>query len=84
MDDLHAHDLYCRCLAGLRDGLELASVPQRSLGPGSLFLTRHWTAGAMLRAVMNFRFRYGPDAVLDRPEIELVQAPYDASDGVCS
>jgi folate-dependent phosphoribosylglycinamide formyltransferase PurN len=51
----HAHDLYSRALERARDGLALPSVPQRELGEGRLFLTRHWTPRQAARAYLNFR-----------------------------
>jgi folate-dependent phosphoribosylglycinamide formyltransferase PurN len=51
----HAHDLYCRTVARLRDGQPVPSVPQHELGEGRLFLTAHWTGENALRAWLNFR-----------------------------
>lgn len=50
----HAHDLYVRAVARLKDGAALPSVPQSELGKGRLFLTRHWTGLRSLRAWLNF------------------------------
>ena len=55
----HAHDLMVRCAAQFVAGRALPNVPQRDLGTGRLYLTRHWTAFAAARAVMNFYLRYG-------------------------
>jgi methionyl-tRNA formyltransferase len=56
----HAHDLYCRAIAMFVAGKELPSVPQSLISKGRLFLMRDWNSTAMLRAVFNHRFRYGP------------------------
>lgn len=66
----HAHDLYRRAVEAFAQGRGLASVPQKCLAEGRLFLTRHWDSRAMLRAVFNHRFRYGPFACRD--DIQLV------------
>jgi len=58
----HAHDLYCRAVGALVAGRTLPSVPQADIGKGRLFLTREWKSSAMLRAVLNHQFRYGPFA----------------------
>jgi methionyl-tRNA formyltransferase len=55
----HAHDLMVRCAAQFVAGRALPNVPQRDLGTGRLYLTRHWTALAAARAVTNFYLRYG-------------------------
>ena len=54
----HAHDLLVRCVGLLAEGAELPDVPQKDLGSGRLFLTRHWNAAAAARAVFNFHARY--------------------------
>ena len=66
----HAHDLYRRAVEAFAAGRPLPSVPQGSIAPGRLFLTRHWNSRAMLRAAFNHRFRYRPFA--PRPEIRLI------------
>lgn len=66
----HAHDLYCRAVAMFVEGRALPAVPQASIGPGRLFLMRDWNSAAMMRAVINHRFRYRPFA--PRAEIRLV------------
>jgi folate-dependent phosphoribosylglycinamide formyltransferase PurN len=66
----HAHDLYCRAVAAFLAGRKLPSVPQKNIAEGRLFLTRDWGSSAMLRAVFNHRFRYGP--IANRSEIRLV------------
>lgn len=67
----HAHDLYRRAVEVFAEGRPLPSVPQNTIAKGRLFLTRHWDSVAMLRAVLNHRFRYRPFAV--RPDIQLVR-----------
>ena len=67
----HAHDLYRRAVEAFAKGLELPSVPQKSIARGRLFLTRHWDSAAMVRAVFNHWFRYRPFA--PRPDIQLVR-----------
>lgn len=52
----HAHDLYGRCFKAFLDGHDLPSLPQDTLDRGRLFLTKHWTASARLRALRNFYF----------------------------
>lgn len=59
----HAHDLYARCYARAVAGKALPSVPQATIGPGLLRLSRDWTATRMLRALANFHLRYRPGAV---------------------
>ena len=66
----HAHDLYRRAVEAFANGRPLPSVPQKSIAKGRLFLTRHWDSAAMLRAVLNHRFRYRPFAL--RPDIQLI------------
>ena len=56
----HAHDLYCRAVERFAQGKPLPSVPQGEIGEGRLFYTRQWDSLAMLRAAINFRFRYRP------------------------
>jgi folate-dependent phosphoribosylglycinamide formyltransferase PurN len=66
----HAHDLYCRVVGSFVAGRPLPSVPQASIAKGRLLLTRDWNSAAMLRAVLNHRFRYRPFA--NRAQIKLV------------
>lgn len=54
----HAHALYLRCIRLFAEGEALPSVRQDDLGEGRLFLTRHWTAGPMAKAVANYRVHY--------------------------
>jgi methionyl-tRNA formyltransferase len=64
----HAHDLLVRSVRMLASEVELPNVPQRDLGNGRLFLTRHWNAIAAARAVANFHLRYR-SARRDRPRL---------------
>jgi len=66
----HAHDLYRRALEAYAAGKRVPSVPQASIAEGRLFYTRDWNSAAMIRAILNHRFRYRPFAL--RPEITLV------------
>ena len=66
----HAHDLYRRAVEAFAAGRALPAVPQSTIAKGRLFLTRHWDSFAMLRAVLNHRFRYRPFEL--RPEIRLI------------
>jgi methionyl-tRNA formyltransferase len=69
----HAHALYVRCIRLFAEGKALPSVRQDDLGEGRLFLTRHWTAGPMARAVKNFRLHYAKEAAAPpREKITLV------------
>lgn len=52
----HAHDLYCRCYQAFLENRTLPSVPQRNVGEGKLFLTKHWTASARIKALWNLYF----------------------------
>jgi methionyl-tRNA formyltransferase len=63
----HAHDLYSRGLARIRDGLPLASVRQSNLGEGRLFLTRNWTGQQITKATFNFFRFYNPEALSPAP-----------------
>ncbi|HEY1605327.1 MAG TPA: hypothetical protein VGF77_06985 [Allosphingosinicella sp.] len=66
-----AHELCCRCVARLREGAALPSIPEAANGKGRLFLAKHWPPNAMLRAVRTFHFRrIGP--VSYRPSNRLV------------
>lgn len=58
----HAHSLYVRCIRLFAEGKPLPSVRQDDLGQGRLFLTRHWTAGPMAKAVANHRLHYRKEA----------------------
>ena len=71
----HAHDLYCRAVEAFAQGRTLPSVRQTDIAKGRLFLTRHWDSAAMLRAVLNHRFRYGPFQL--RNDIRLVSLDDD-------
>lgn len=51
----HAHDLYCRAFRDVAVGVNVPSIPQADIAKGRLFLTRHWNARAMLRALINFQ-----------------------------
>jgi folate-dependent phosphoribosylglycinamide formyltransferase PurN len=66
----HAHALYRRAVERFARGAALPSVPQSSIAPGRLFLTKHWNSVAMIRAAFNHRFRFGPIKV--RTDIHLV------------
>jgi folate-dependent phosphoribosylglycinamide formyltransferase PurN len=52
----HAHDLYCRCYQAFLENRTLPSVPQRKVDEGKLFLTKHWTASARIKALWNLYF----------------------------
>jgi hypothetical protein len=54
----HAHDLLVRCARRHAQNEKLPSAPQGELGEGRLFLSRHWTAAASLRAIRNFYLHY--------------------------
>lgn len=69
----HAHAIYCRAYGRLAEGAALPSVPQSDLGPGRLFLTRHWTGRRIATAVANFYGRYG--RVSPRSGIRTVELP---------
>ena len=66
----HAHDLYRRAVEAFAEGQPLPSVPQKEIAKGRLFMTRQWNSIAMLRAVLNYRFRYRP--LEPRTDIRLV------------
>lgn len=59
----HAHDLLVRCVKLFVAGANLPNVPQRELGIGQLFLSRHWNAVAAARAAINFMLRYRREIV---------------------
>ena len=63
----HAHDLLVRCARQMIAGRELPSVPQRELGVGRLFLSRHWNAVATAKAVINFHLHYRKPAARTPP-----------------
>jgi methionyl-tRNA formyltransferase len=73
----HAHQLYVRCIALLAEGRTLSSVRQEELGEGRLFLTRHWTAGAIARALANFRLHYKREAAMRPRERLRLVGPVD-------
>jgi methionyl-tRNA formyltransferase len=64
----HAHALYVRCIRLFAEGRTLPSVRQDELGQGRLFLTRHWTAAPMAKAVANFGLHYSKEAALPPKE----------------
>jgi methionyl-tRNA formyltransferase len=66
----HGQDLYRRAVEAFVAGRSLPSVPQSSIAAGRLFYTRDWSGAAMIRAILNHRFRYR--ATSPRPEIGLV------------
>jgi folate-dependent phosphoribosylglycinamide formyltransferase PurN len=59
----HAHDLYVRALAAIRDGLPVCRIPQDEIGEGRTFYNADWTALAQARAYLTFRLRYSPAAL---------------------
>lgn len=73
----HAHDLYCRVVGRAAAGLALSRVPQDTLGNGRLFLTKHWTARQIVRAVLNFKRNYGPDAFSSMRSLPLLALDQD-------
>ena len=67
---VHAHDLMVRCAAHFVAGNPLPNVPQRNLGSGRLYLSRHWNALATAKAVRNFYLRYrGRNYPLPKPRL---------------
>lgn len=68
----HGQELYARCYGLLAAGRSLPSVPQEELGPGRLFLTRHWTPRRAAAAVWNFHRRYRPSTVQGPLDVALV------------
>jgi methionyl-tRNA formyltransferase len=71
----HAHALYVRCIRLFAEGKALPSVRQDDLGQGRLFLTRHWTASPMAKAVANFRLHYAREARAPAKERLLLVSP---------
>lgn len=74
----HAHALYVRCIRLFARGVALPVVRQEDLGSGRLFLTRHWTAGPMAKAVTNFRLHYRREALAPPQEEIVLVAPESA------
>lgn len=72
----HAHDLYVRCIRLFAAGKALPAVPQKEIGEGRLFLTRHWRSGPIVRAVRNFHARYRRD-VGKKGEVLILVSPED-------
>jgi folate-dependent phosphoribosylglycinamide formyltransferase PurN len=66
----HGQDLYRRAVEAFVAGRSLPAVPQASIAAGRLFYTRDWSGAAMIRGILNHRFRYR--ATSPRPEIGLV------------
>jgi folate-dependent phosphoribosylglycinamide formyltransferase PurN len=54
----HAHSLYCKAYSAFVEGKSLPSVPQASIGPGCLFLTKHWQPLEVVKALINFKLFY--------------------------
>lgn len=75
----HAHDLYCRCYLAFSEGRALTSVPQRDVDEGRLFLSRHWTASARIRALWNFYFSQRQIVDLSSDKVILVPIEKDSS-----
>ena len=73
----HAHDLFCRAVVSYRSGTMFEAVPQSEIAKGRLILSRDWTAGAMVRAVLNHKLRYRPFTV--RQDLRLVPLDNGAS-----
>lgn len=71
----HAHDLLGCAVALHIAGVDLKGIPQKELGEGRLFLTRHWNAAAMAMAVLNFFTCYRPSALLGGDSLRLVALP---------
>ena len=67
----HAHSLYVRAIRRFAEGKTLPSVRQGDLGERRLFLTRHWNAKHVARALANYYLRYRREAM--RPPMEHVQ-----------
>lgn len=68
----HAHDLYCRCYRTFLEGRVSTSVPQREIGEGRLFLSKHWTASTRTRALWNFYLTRRTSADLFSDQVVLV------------
>jgi hypothetical protein len=71
----HAHDLYLRAIDYLLNTQPpYNAVPQQSLGPGKLFLTKMWTAAERKKLVNNWKARKeyteekGRPVTIDLPE----------------
>jgi len=54
----HAHELYIRAIRRIRDGYPVPSIPQDSIGEGTLFYTKDWNVGVIRNAAKNFRENY--------------------------
>lgn len=67
----HAHDLYSRAVKAFVQGVNLPSVPQNSISKGRLFYTRDWDSISMIKATINFKFKYG--SIYIRSEIQLIK-----------
>lgn len=67
----HAHDLYSRAIRAFVEGKELPSVPQNSIDKGRIFYTRNWGSVAMIKAIFNYKFKYG--SIKYRTEIRLIK-----------
>jgi len=68
----HAHDLYSRCLVRIRDKVPLPEVPQAELGKGRVFLTKHWTAWQILKAVSNYYLCFNAANIARQKQYNLV------------
>lgn len=68
----HAHDLYSRCLVRIRDDFPLPEVPQADLGKGRLFLSKHWTAWQILKAISNYYLYFNAATVTCQKRYNLV------------
>lgn len=77
----HAHDLYLQAIRRIDEGIKVSSVPQNSIGEGTLFYTADWNAFEMRKALKNFHQNY-PKYFSDAEkreeltaELELVSLP---------
>jgi len=77
----HAHGLYVRCVEHFVEGRPLPSVPQASLGKGLLFLTRQWTARAIVRAIVNHALHYRRGAARLPADGVILISPDGAANG---
>lgn len=68
----HGHNLYVRCLIHLRDGVPLPSVAQDQLGPGRLYLTKHWKGRQIAKAVMNYCLYFNDTSLRQKMTLRLV------------
>jgi methionyl-tRNA formyltransferase len=68
----HGHDLYCRCLVRLRDGLSLPSITQDQVGQGRLFLSKQWTGREITKAVINYYLRFRGDRLGHKRTLRLI------------